>query len=69
MMLYSVSLVAVASRSAMAWRMEPTVSGEMLSFSISTLNAKNRAVSSEISILINEGVIKDTVMGQKHILQ
>ena len=31
MMLYSVSLVAVASRSAMAWRMEPTVSGEMLS--------------------------------------
>ena len=67
--MYSVSLVAVASRSAMAWRMEPTVSGEMLSFSISTLNAKNRAVSSEISILINEGVIKDTVMGQKHILQ
>ena len=31
MMLYSVSLVAVASRSAMACRMEPTVSGEMLS--------------------------------------
>ena len=31
MMLYSVSLVAVASRSAMAWRMDPTVSGEMLS--------------------------------------
>ena len=31
MMLYSVSLVAVANRSAMAWRMEPTVSGEMLS--------------------------------------
>lgn len=31
MMLYSVSLVAVASRSAMAWRMEPTVSGEKLS--------------------------------------
>ena len=31
MMLYSVSLVAVASRSAIAWRMEPTVSGEMLS--------------------------------------
>ena len=31
MMLYSVSLVAVASRSAMAWRMEPTVSGELLS--------------------------------------
>ena len=41
MMLYSVSLVVVASRSAMAWRMEPTVclpfsrrakgSGEMLS--------------------------------------
>ena len=31
MMLYSVSLVAVASRLAMAWRMEPTVSGEMLS--------------------------------------
>ena len=31
MMLYSVSLVTVASRSAMAWRMEPTVSGEMLS--------------------------------------
>ncbi len=31
MMLYSVSLVAVTSRSAMAWRMEPTVSGEMRS--------------------------------------
>ena len=31
MMLYSVSLVAVANKSAMAWRMEPTVSGEMLS--------------------------------------
>ena len=31
MMLYSVSLVAVASRLVMVWRMEPTVSGEMLS--------------------------------------
>ena len=31
MMLYSVSLVAVVSNSAMAWRMEATVSGEMLS--------------------------------------
>ena len=32
MMLYSFSLVAVASRSAMAWRMKPMVSCEMLSF-------------------------------------
>ena len=44
MMLYSVSLV-VASRSAMAWRMEPTVSGEMLSFSVSTRNAEINEVS------------------------
>ena len=29
--MYSVALVAVAIRSAMVWRMEPTVSGEMLS--------------------------------------
>ena len=29
--LYSVLLVAVAIRSAMVWRMEPTVSGEMFS--------------------------------------
>ena len=45
MILYSVSLVAVASRSAMAWRMEPTVSGEMLSFSVSTRNAEINDVS------------------------
>ena len=32
MMLYSVSLVAVVSNSAMAWRMEATVSGERLSW-------------------------------------
>ena len=52
MMLYSVSLVAVASRSAMAWRMEPTVSGEMLSFSVSTRNAEIRDVSCWMSIII-----------------
>jgi hypothetical protein len=52
MMLYSVSLVAVASRSAIAWRMEPTVSGEMLSFSVSTRNAEINDVSCWMSIII-----------------
>ncbi len=52
MMLYSVSLVAVANRSAMAWRMEPTVSGEMLSFSVSTRNAEINDVSCWMSIII-----------------
>ena len=52
MMLYSVSPMAVASRSVMAWRMEPTVSGEMLSFSVSTRNAEINDVSCWMSIII-----------------
>ena len=44
-------MVAVDNRSAMAWRMEPTASGKMLSFSVSTRNAATNDVSCWISII------------------
>ena len=60
--------MAVANRSAMACRMEPTVclpkgrrakgSGEMLSFSVSTRNAEINEVSCEMSI-INQSSFAD----------
>ena len=42
----------VASRSVISWRILPTVSGEMDSFSVSTRNAEINDVSCWMSIII-----------------
>ena len=48
----SVLLNALASNSVMFWRSEPTVSGKMDSFSVSTRNAQIRLVNCVVSIII-----------------
>ena len=45
---------ALASKSVMFWRSEPTVSGEIDSFSVSTRNAEISWVSCVVSIIIKK---------------